>query len=82
MNLLVGRQDPTSRAQLNVSPADTSVSRHHFTLEVRPIIGVRNADYEFIVNPIIDAGFGRLGELDFAPAARLEERVAPKVRAQ
>ncbi|WP_244544174.1 MULTISPECIES: hypothetical protein [unclassified Beijerinckia] len=40
-------------------------------LEVRPIIGVRNADYEFIVNPIVDIGFGKHGEADFAPAARL-----------
>jgi hypothetical protein len=48
-----------------------------FALEVRPIIGVRNADYEFIVNPIVDAGFGRLGELDFAPAARLARKLGP-----
>jgi hypothetical protein len=39
-------------------------------LEIRPIIGVRNAQYEFIVNPIVDIGFGRKGEADFAPAAR------------
>jgi hypothetical protein len=46
-----------------------------FTLEVRPIIGIRNADYEFIVNPILDAGFGKLGELTFAPAARLARKL-------
>jgi hypothetical protein len=46
-----------------------------FALEVRPIIGIRNADYEFIVNPIVDAGFGRFGELDFAPAARLARKL-------
>ncbi|WP_249125486.1 hypothetical protein [Bradyrhizobium manausense] len=40
-------------------------------LEIRPIIGVRNAQYEFIVNPIVDIGFGSKGEADFAPAARL-----------
>jgi len=40
-------------------------------LEIRPIIGVRNSQYEFIVNPIVDIGFGRMGEVDFAPAARL-----------
>lgn len=40
-------------------------------LEIRPIIGVRNSQYEFIVNPIVDIGFGRYGEADFAPAARL-----------
>ncbi|WP_246774082.1 hypothetical protein [Bradyrhizobium diazoefficiens] len=40
-------------------------------LEIRPIIGVRNSQYEFIVNPIVDIGFGSKGEADFAPAARL-----------
>jgi len=42
-----------------------------WTLEVRPIVGVRNAPWEFIVNPIVDVGFGAAGEADFAPAARL-----------
>jgi hypothetical protein len=42
-----------------------------FALEIRPIIGVRNSEYEFIVNPIVDVGFGRYGEADFAPAARI-----------
>jgi hypothetical protein len=46
-----------------------------FTLEIRPIIGLRNADYEFIVNPILDAGFGKFGELDFAPAARFARKL-------
>jgi len=44
-------------------------------LEIRPIIGVRNADYEFIVNPIVDVGFGRYGEADFAPAARVARKL-------
>jgi len=35
-NFLIGRQDPTSKANLNVSPEDRYVSRHHFTIEVRP----------------------------------------------
>jgi hypothetical protein len=42
-----------------------------WALEVRPIIGVRNAGWEFIVNPIVDFSFGSAGEADFAPAARL-----------
>jgi hypothetical protein len=46
-------------------------SQSRFGLEIRPIIGVRNADYEFIVNPIVDIAFGKYGEADFAPAARL-----------
>jgi hypothetical protein len=40
-------------------------------LEVRPIIGVRNTAWEFIVNPIVDVSFGSAGEADFAPALRL-----------
>ena len=48
-----------------------------FALEIRPIIGIRNADYEFIVNPIVDIGFGKYGEADFAPAARLARKLGP-----
>ena len=40
-------------------------------LEIRPIIGIRNKEREFIVNPIVDISFGTGGEVDFAPAARL-----------
>jgi hypothetical protein len=46
-------------------------SQSRFGLEIRPIIGVRNAEWEFIVNPIVDISFGKYGEADFAPAARL-----------
>jgi hypothetical protein len=42
-----------------------------WALEIRPIIGVRNKDWELIVNPIVDVSFGPSGEADFAPAARL-----------
>jgi hypothetical protein len=42
-----------------------------WALEVRPIVGVRNAQWEFIVNPIVDVSFGPGGEADFAPAVRL-----------
>jgi len=42
-----------------------------YALEVRPIIGVRNKEWEFIVNPIVDFSFGAFGQADFAPAARL-----------
>ena len=42
-----------------------------WNLEIRPIIGVRNSDWEFIVNPIVDVSFGTAGEADFAPAVRL-----------
>jgi hypothetical protein len=45
-----------------------------FAMEIRPIIGVRNSEYEFIVNPIVDIGFGKYGEADFAPAARIARK--------
>ncbi len=48
---------------LEFSNTTPPFAQTRFTLEVRPIIGVRNADYEFIVNPIIDAGFGKLGRI-------------------
>jgi hypothetical protein len=46
-------------------------SQTHYALEIRPMLGVRNKDWEFIVNPIVDIGLGALGEADFLPAARL-----------
>ncbi|WP_247507449.1 hypothetical protein [Bradyrhizobium sp. 1] len=49
-------------------------SQTRFGLEIRPIIGIRNAEYEFIVNPIVDVGFGRYGEVDFTPAARVARK--------
>ena len=52
-------------------------SQTRFGLEVRPILGVRNAEWEFIVNPIVDVGFGKYGEADFAPAARLARKLGP-----
>src|SRR3981081_3193827 len=52
-------------------------SQTRFGMEIRPIIGVRNADYEFIVNPIVDIGFGKYGEADFTPAARLARKLGP-----
>ncbi len=45
-------------------------SESKFNTEIRPIIGFRKGDYEFIVNPIVDIGFGSKGETVFAPAAR------------
>jgi hypothetical protein len=52
-------------------------SQTRFGMEIRPIIGVRNADYEFIVNPIVDIGFGKYGQADFTPAARLARKLGP-----
>lgn len=50
-------------------------SQSRFGLEIRPIIGVRNSNYEFIVNPIVDFSFGKYGEAIFAPAARLARKL-------
>jgi len=52
-------------------------SQSRFGMEIRPIIGVRNADWEFIVNPIVDVSFGKYGEADFTPAARVARKLAP-----
>jgi hypothetical protein len=45
-------------------------SESRFNSEIRPIVGWHKGDYEFIVNPIVEIGFGRNGEIEFAPAAR------------
>jgi hypothetical protein len=50
-------------------------SQTRFGLEIRPILGIRNANYELIVNPIVDIGFGKYGEADFTPAARLARKL-------
>jgi hypothetical protein len=52
-----------------------------FALEIRPIIGIRNSEYDFIVNPIVDVGFGTYGEADFAPAARIARKLGPDLYA-
>jgi hypothetical protein len=49
---------------------------NRFAMEVRPIIGWRNPQWELIVNPIFDAGFGSQGYLDPAPAGRLARKLA------
>ncbi len=50
-----------------------------FGMELRPILGLRKGGWEFIVNPIIDTGFGRRGETHFAPAARLANQITNAV---
>jgi hypothetical protein len=50
-----------------------------FAMEIRPIIGVRNADWEFIVNPIVDLSFSSAGEITFVPAARLARNLGHDV---
>lgn len=50
-------------------------SQSLFNIEMRPIIGVRNEQWEFIVNPIVDFGTGRYGEADFVPAVRIARKL-------
>ncbi|MEP6836729.1 MAG: hypothetical protein ABJA75_01655 [Bradyrhizobium sp.] len=52
-------------------------SQTRFGMEIRPIIGVRKGDWEFIVNPIVGIGFGKNGEADFTPAARIARKLGP-----
>jgi len=60
-----------------LSNTTPSFAQARFGLEVRPIIGTRNPDYELIVNPILDIAFGRYGQVDFAPAARFARKIGP-----
>jgi hypothetical protein len=62
-------------ANFEFSNTTPPFAQTRFALEIRPIIGVRNVDYEFIVNPIVDVGFGKNGEADFAPAARVARKI-------
>jgi hypothetical protein len=54
-------------------------SESAFAMEFRPILGVRDLGWEFIVNPIIDVSFGASGSVDFAPALRLARDVGNNV---
>src|SRR6266403_2000176 len=53
-----------------ISYAMPQFSDAQWNLEIRPIVGWRKNDYEFILNPIVDIGFGQNGGAVFAPAAR------------
>ena len=50
-------------------------SETRYGIEVRPILGVRNATWEFIVNPIVEIGLGDKGQAELAPAARLARKL-------
>ncbi len=60
---------------LELSYSTPEFSQTRFGIEVRPIVGVRNSDWEFIVNPIVDIGLGDKGQAEFAPAARLARKL-------
>jgi len=53
-----------------ISYAMPQFSDAQWNLEIRPIVGWRKGDYEFIINPIVDMGFGQNGDTIFAPCAR------------
>ncbi|MDB5656067.1 MAG: hypothetical protein JWQ94_3680 [Tardiphaga sp.] len=58
-----------------ISNSTPKFAQTRFGLEIRPIIGLRRADWELIVNPIVDIGFGKYGTADFAPAVRLARKL-------
>jgi hypothetical protein len=75
------RRDFFHGVNFELSNSTPKFARTRFGLEIRPIIGIRNPDWEFIVNPIVDIGLGRNGEADFAPAARLARKLGPNLSA-
>jgi hypothetical protein len=72
-----GRRDFFYGINFEFSNETPKFSQTRFGMEIRPIIGVRKGDWEFIVNPIVDIGFGKNGEADFTPAARLAKKLSP-----
>jgi hypothetical protein len=58
-----------------LSYAMPQFSEFRWNMEIRPILGWRKYDWEFIINPIVDIGFGRDSQNTFAPAARLAHKV-------
>jgi hypothetical protein len=52
-------------------------SETRWNIEIRPILGFRQGDYEFIVNPIVDIGIA--GNHTFAPAARFARKINDKL---
>lgn len=46
-----------------------------FAMEIRPMLGWRNPQWELVVNPIVDVGFGQAGDVDFLPAVRLARTI-------
>ncbi len=60
---------------LEFSYATAAFSQTKYNMEIRPIIGVRKGEYEFIVNPIVDLGFGHDGDAELGPAARIARKL-------
>lgn len=60
---------------IELSYQSSRFSQDPIGLELRPILGVRDLGWEFIVNPIVDFGFGGGGSSAFSPAARLARQI-------
>ena len=58
-----------------LSYATSPFSPTRWNMEIRPIVGWRKNDYELIINPIVDLGWGDDGETDFAPCARFARKL-------
>ena len=61
-------------ANFEFSYVTPKFAQTRFGVELRPILGVRNALFEFIVNPIVDFAPGDHGAVTFAPAVRLAHK--------
>jgi len=61
-------------ANFEFSYTTPKFAQTRFGAELRPIVGVRNSDFELIVNPIVDFAPGDHGSVDFAPAVRLAHK--------
>ncbi len=66
-----GKKDFFYGINFELSYQTPPFSQTRYALEIRPIVGARNKEWELIVNPIVDIGFGAAGQADFAPALRL-----------
>jgi hypothetical protein len=53
-------------------------SQTRWNMEIRPIIGWRKNDFEFIINPIVDLGWGDEGDTTFAPCARFARKFSDR----
>lgn len=69
-----GKRDFFYGVNFEFSYTTPKFSETRFASEIRPIIGFRKGEYEFIINPIIDVGFGSGGDVEFFPAARLAKK--------
>jgi hypothetical protein len=51
---------------------------HHFTSEVRPIIGWHLKPWDVIINPIVDTKYDGIKNLEFVPAVRVAYNLSPE----